>query len=171
MLSNMHVDIETLYRDFFTPLFRFVFFRTQDYDVANDITQTSFLKFLERKDTPTDSVHAQKLLFTIARTTLIDYWRLAHTRKSESLSEGDNVIGTLKNPEELMQTEQDKLFVRDVLSGLSDIESDVVSLRLSGEVGYESIAETLDISVDNVRQIYSRALKKVGKVLRESGRF
>ena len=69
----MHIDDEALYNEFFTPLFRYLFFRTKDYNIANDLAQTSFLKFLRQDKKALEKEYAVKLLFTIARNTLIDY--------------------------------------------------------------------------------------------------
>ena len=168
---DSRVDTEILYTELFTPLFRFVFFRTKDYDVALDVTQTTFLKFLEQETMPNDSEHAKRLLYTIARTTLVDHWRSAQLRTHESLKSDDVFAGTLPTPEELAQQRQDTAFVQAVLTTLTDTEAEIIALRLSDEMSYDHIAALLDIREANARQIYSRALKKVEAVLRDSGQF
>ena len=63
--QNKAVDNEQLYRELFTPVFRYVFFRTRDRDLASDLTQSSFLKYMLQKKktnrktarTPSDLYH------------------------------------------------------------------------------------------------------------------
>jgi len=163
-----HIDSETLYKEFFTPVFRYIFFRTKDYDIANDLTQTSFLKFLNHQDQKIKKDYAVRLLFVIARNTLIDYWRTENKRNHENIEEVEDIPSSDPTPEEIAITRQDKEFVSKILKGLSDVEEEIVSMRLSGDIEYEIIATTLGISVVNARKIYSRAIKKIGVVFNNS---
>lgn len=163
--SNASFDTEILYRDFFTPVFRYLFFRTKEYKIATDLTQTTFLKFLTQSRIPETKEHAQKQLFVIARTTLIDYWRSSARRMVGSLSEVDSFPGTERNPEEESIAREYAEIVHSLLGMLSEEESEIVSMRLSGDVPYTEIAEAFGITSTNVRQIYSRALKKIGTIL------
>jgi RNA polymerase sigma-70 factor (ECF subfamily) len=165
------VDVDVLYRELFTPLFRYVYFRTGDYDVASDVTQTSFLKFLTQLGEVSDQVHAQKLLFVIARHTLIDYWRSAAVRRTVSRDDWEEVGSSEPTPEEYVRSQEESDFIRLILTDLSEVEADVVSLRLSGDIHYDTIAETLTLSPDNARQIYSRALRKIRAQLIEKKYF
>lgn len=162
---------DILYRELFTPLFRYLFFRTKDYDVANDLTQASFLKFLSQKDKPKEKLHAHKLLYTIARTKLIDYWRVEGRREHESLDSHGEVEGNFIAPDEAAILADDKMFIQRVLGRLGGVEGEVVAMRLSGDVEYEVIAVTLNISAVNARKIYSRAIQRIGEELRESNYF
>ena len=167
----MHIDDEALYNEFFAPLFRYLFFRTKDHNIANDLTQTSFLKFLSQEKKALEKEYAVKLLFTIARNTLIDYRRVETKRIHENVDDIENIRSEILNPEEDAILEEDKKFVREILHQLDDLEGEVFSMRLSGEIDYTTIAATLGISSVNARTIYSRALKKVGAELKKSNRF
>ena len=153
-------DIETLYRDLFTPLFRYVFFRTHDYDVACDITQNSFLKFLSQKQQPTSAEHAHKTLFVIARNTLIDHWRSAAHRLT-TVTDLDAQADYEASIEATLIAQEDCVFVHDILKTLSEREAEVITLRMSGDVSYTLIAEILDTTADNARQLHTRALQKL----------
>ncbi len=167
----IHIDNEALYNEFFTPLFRYLFFRTKDHNIANDLTQTSFLKFLCQEKKALEKEYAVKLLFTIARNTLIDYRRVETKRVHENIDDIENIRSEILNPEENAVLEEDKKFVREILHQLDDLEGEVVSMRLSGEIDYDTIAGALGISSVNARKIYSRALKKVGAELKKSNCF
>jgi RNA polymerase sigma-70 factor, ECF subfamily len=156
-----HIDSETLYKEFFTPIFRYIFFRTKDYDLANDLTQTSFLKFLNHKDHKIKKDYAIKLLYVIAKNTLIDYWRVQKNKNYEKIEEIDEIKSSDLNPEEMAIVEEDKKYIIEILNELNEIEKEVVTMRFSGDLEYKIIAETLGISIINTRKIYSRAIKKI----------
>jgi len=169
--DQAHFDNEILYNEFFTLLFRYIFFKTQDYDIANDLTQTSFLKFLKNNKNIKDKQYASRLLFTIARNTLIDYWRVESKKKTVSLDEIVDVPTNELNQEENAILEEDKKLINDILRYLNDIEREVVLMRVSGDEDYETISSVLKISTTNARKIYSRAIQKVGVLFRSNNLF
>lgn len=164
-------NLDELYRECFTPVFRYLYLRTKDYDLASDLTQSSFLKFMRQKNNPMNAEHARKLLFVIAKSALIDNWRSAAGHRTYSLDEGPEVGDDGISQEEESIRKEDSDHVKLILSDLSEIENEVISMRLSSEIGYDAIGEALQISAVNARKIYSRAIKKVGTILKSSGRF
>jgi RNA polymerase sigma-70 factor (ECF subfamily) len=156
---------EALYTELFTPLFRYLFFRTHDHEVANDLTQAVFLKFLLQKERPGHKEHAHRLLFTIARTTLIDHYRVRGRRVTVSIDEVPEFPSDALDPQEVAVQEEEKRFISAALAQLSADEAEIVALRLSGDVSHDTVAEVMGISVANARQIYSRSLKKIKGLL------
>lgn len=163
-----YINNEDLYVEFFTPLFRYLFFRTKSYEIANDLTQTSFLKFLTKNDKKYDKKYAVRLLFTIARNTLIDYFRVEGKKKFEAIEYIKEIQSDDLNPEEKATLNEDITFIRKLIEDLDDLEREIVMMRLSGDVDYKTIASILNISVVSARQIYSRAIKKVETTLKSS---
>ncbi len=161
-------ETDELYNELFTPLFRYVYLRTKSYDLASDLTQSAFLKFLLQENRPTTKEHSQRLLFTIARTLLIDHWRVSGKRAEESI-EGTNfdTESDMPSPERNFEISENEILVKKILSELKETEEEVVILRLTSDMSYEDIAESLSISSSNARQIYRRALQKVKKLLEE----
>ena len=159
--TTLGLDTDALYRELFTPLFRYVFFRTRDYDLACDLTQTSFLKFLSHDHADLSPEHAQKRLFVIARNALIDHWRAAPTLRTEVRDDLDTFSTAVVDAETALITADDQRFVQELLAGLSEREAEIVSMRLADDVSYATIAAVLDLAEANVRQIYSRALSKL----------
>jgi RNA polymerase sigma-70 factor (ECF subfamily) len=160
-------DDESLYNELFTPLYRFLFFRTRDAEIANDLTQSAFLKFLLQKEKPQGQEHAHRLLFTIARTTLIDHWRVEGKRAHVSIDEVPELSGNMRDPQEEAMFAEEKRFIGAALAQLAADEAEIVALRLAGDVSYDAVAAVVGVSVANARQIYSRALKKLKQTLDE----
>ena len=153
---------EALYRELFTPLFRYFVFRTKDKETAEDLTQSTFLKFLLQENLPTERLHAIRLLYAIARTILIDHYR-SNARKPRESLEAKNIdpMSDEQTAEAAYSDNEDAAYAKSLLADLSDTEEEIVSLRILTEMEYADIALTTNNSEVNVRQIYSRALKKL----------
>ncbi len=170
MARIMSIEHETLYREYFTPLFRYIFFRTRDGELASDLTQTIFLKFMTSGNIPNNELHAKRILFTIARNSLIDHWR-SKKNIHDSLDEIGDVPANEPNPEQNAITNEDIEFVKNILADFTDTEQEIISMRFAGNMDYKIISETLSITADNARQIYSRAIGKIESIIRKSNNF
>ncbi len=162
------INDEVLYTEYFTPVFRYFSLRTKNYDTAIDLTSSTFLKFLKQENKGTDKNHSIRLLFTIARTQIIDHWRYKKRHQSESIEENEEEYKSNDpDPQENFEKQGDIILVRTVLDSLDDQEKEIVTLRISSDMSYKDIAYSIGISSDNARQIYSRGLKKIKKLLEE----
>lgn len=167
----IYTDYDTLYLELFAPLFRYLLFRTKDYDTANDLTQTSFLKFFKQENKPKDKEHAIKQIYTIARNTLIDYYRVENKKRYESEIEIENIKDDNLNQEERAIINEDIKFVKELLAEMDDREQEIITMRLTLDMDYKNIAEKLKMNIENIRKIYSRALQKIKVEIIKSKRF
>ncbi|MDQ5953224.1 MAG: hypothetical protein QG551_452 [Patescibacteria group bacterium] len=161
-LKEIRQSYDGLYREFFTPLFRYFFFRTKNNETSKDLTQSVFLKFLNQGYKEREKEHNVKLLFTIARTSLIDFYRKSSRRLEESLDAKErDVPSSDPDPEIIFESKEKVSLVQDVLKTLSESEEEIVVLRMTTDMSYKEMAKVLELKEDNIRQIYSRALKKM----------
>jgi RNA polymerase sigma-70 factor (ECF subfamily) len=125
----------------------------------DEIHQAVFLKFHQSRHLYDSKYAVLQWLFVIARTTLTD-----HLRKSQ------RAVVTSNNDEAWQQAElasleerQDSSSDSDLpsLDSLSERERNVVTLRVIDELSYEDIAARVGQTEASVRQILSRALKKL----------
>lgn len=139
----------------YEKIYVFCYFKVHNREIAEDITQETFLKYFE---TTQYLEKGKKLafLYTIARNCCIDYFRKTkQTVDIDSLSElsvemTDN-SGTI-------------IAVRCAVSKLNDEEQELVLLRYGNDLGISDIAEYLDIS----RFAVYRKLKAIEKQLKET---
>ncbi len=121
---------------------------------------------------PSTKDHSIKLLFTIARTTLIDHWRVVGKHYHDSLEEKEiDPVSTIPTPERQYEIQEGEVLLGELLDCLSETERDIVTLRMTSDMSYEDISHVSQISSDNARQIYSRALRKVQRLLQEDPRY
>jgi len=142
------MDYETQY----DKIYRYCYFKLNNATVAEDITQETFLRFLENN---TYQEHGKGLnyLYTIARNLCIDEFR---KRVPEELPEDLSDEGV----EERMI---ESLAMRLALKQLTPMEREIVLLRFVNEVPVKVICELQECS----RFALNRRLKQMLKKLRE----
>jgi len=142
------VDHEAVY----DKLYRYCYFKLRDPQAAEDVTQESFLRWVE---------HGQKggegYLYTVARNLCTDHWRRC---RMEPL------------PEDLPQPgpEEDVILRTDLgqaLDMLAEDERELLLLRWVDQLPVGTIAKLLGISRFAVYRRTERALKQLREQLGE----
>lgn len=150
-----------LYTIYFTPVFRYIYYRVRDKETTNDLTQTVFLKVLQSlKRYQEKNKSPLAYFFTVARNTVIDYWRkkkeisIDYSEKFLEMSAADNQL------ESVEKTDVSQILHR-AISQLTDTEQEVIVLKFINDLPNREIAELLKKTEEAVRQLQYRALKKL----------
>lgn len=159
-----------IYKLYFTPIYRYIFLRIQKKEETEDLVQVVFLKvyrninnYQERKVPPL------AYFFTVARNTVIDYWR----KQKETNNEGTEKIPvelekSSGNPLQIVQNKEIYKTIRAAIKQLSEEQQEVIILKFINEMRNEEIAKILDKSEQAIRQLQCRALKILRKILKDS---
>ena len=145
----------------YTPVYHFLRKRTGHQETADELCQNVFLKCYERLnhyDQRSGTVYTW--VFTIARNTLIDHYRKHQSESVADLSEIPS-SGREADTSHDSAARLDARFVAKLLERLPELEADVVTLRAINEMPYTEISKIIKKRESAVRQIYSRALKKL----------
>lgn len=150
---------DLLYKNFLTPLYRYVLSRCGDINLSDDICQTTFLRFYEALPRYENNKSPLAYLFTIARNLIINEH---HKLKPEYLdNETIFEVGDDSNFTEEIDTKitykQIKVFIKE----LSASEQDVINLIYLSELDTKEVASVLEQQEEWVRQVKHRALKKL----------
>ena len=155
---------EDMYKSNAPLIYRFMFWRTKDQMLAEDLTSNVFEKAWRTRRSFTGG-SAKAWLYRIARTTLIDYWR----KKKEVPDDGDIIARAVSDSAELDEALDQSMAVTEMRKALAKLPPDmrqVVRCRfIEGRSARETAAQ-LNISEANVRVIQYRALKKLRNYLR-----
>jgi len=140
-------------------LFAYLVRMSGEGELARDLLQESFAKYLERYGCDRLSV---PLLFTIARNAFFD---VARKRKKypEAAPETDPA-GPDPEAEVLIREEYRR--VVDAFQRLDLAEREVLSLVVSSGLSYRAIAETVGISEANVKVKVHRARLRLRDILK-----
>jgi len=148
------------YELYFVPIFRYIYFRVKSKVEAEDLTQEVFLKAYRAIENFEDKNKSPlAYFFTIARNTVIDYWR----KKKELVVNKDETFEKIsdKNSDPLKLTEQKEIrdFVKQAIEDLTQDQQEVIILKFINERTNQEIANLLNKSEEAVRQLQCRALK------------
>lgn len=145
--------------------------RVLDVDVAWDLTAETFARALGqcaqfRGHAPEEE---QGWLFTIARAQLSHYWRRGEVERAALARMGVEVPeltdADIERVETLGALAELRPAVADALAQLPDAQRHAVELRVVGELAYEEVAATLQVSEDVARARVSRGLRAMAQRL------
>lgn len=148
----MSIDIEEQY----DKIYRYCYFHLHSRELAEDVTQEAFLRFLEHYKCLT-ALSALKCLYTIARNLCVDEYRKPGT---ESINESVTDIAV----EETLIT---NLAVRAALFRLTPDEQELLLIRYVNEVPVAAIAKIYGISRFSVYRKLKTASDRFREELRK----
>jgi RNA polymerase sigma-70 factor (ECF subfamily) len=161
-----------LYERYMNQIYRYIYYRVGDQGLAEDFTETVFLKVWENLSSfDITRISFKGWLFRVAQNRLVDYYR---TRKTQqSLDEVFDVPDPQLSPEELVIASEHEALVISALRQLKQEYQDVLTLRFINNLSHAETAKTLDRSVGAVRVLQHRALQALDKqievLIREQG--
>lgn len=153
-------DFAQVYEEHVWRVYGFLAYRLRDRQTAEDLTQMTFERALRawpRFDPRRAS--ERTWLMAIATNLLIDH---ARRRRAEPVADPAEleVPAAPGSDEHALSAE-----LREALQQLSERERQVLALRFGGDLGAEEIAGVMGLSVANVHQIVSRALRRLRSLM------
>jgi RNA polymerase sigma-70 factor (ECF subfamily) len=157
-------DFEEAYVNYARRIYGYLFHRTRDVHLSEDLTSTVFEKaWRARKTFHGGSIKAW--LYTITRHVLADHWRskkaIAVDDIEEWPDETDSIEVRLDKAIEL-----ERLY--RALNRLPDVMREVVKLRFIVGLSAKRTADILGITEGNVRIIQYRALRRIRDYINEN---
>lgn len=162
MKQDLEKEFEQIYEKFSKLIFRFVYLKTSQYELAEDLTSETFLKFWKRLAADQTVENDKALLYTIANGLIIDFYRKGERKKKTSLENIDErvFIGEENLEEEIFKKEQIKI----IFSALQKIKKEyqeVLILHYVEDFGISEIAELIKKKETAVRVLLHRAIKSL----------
>lgn len=140
----------------YDKIYRYCYFKLSDQQMAEDITQETFLRFLENSNY---CERGQKIryLYTIAHNLCVDIYR---GRQTEALEDKHFI----EDKEDEILT---NITVKEAVSQLAKEEQELLFLRYVNEVPVSDICSILKISRFSLYRKNLKVLKKLKNLLRE----
>ena len=158
-----------IYNKYYTPVYRYIYFRTGRSNEAEDLAQEVFIKAYKAFGNYTYSDHDPLAYFyTIARNTLIDRSRKKKIVLVDEDSTPDVADPGLQRDQELMRDDDAKELHRNI-ARLPKEQQDVIILRFIQELSTKEIAAVLGTKAEAVRKLQSRGLKSLREIFNEHG--
>ncbi len=153
-----------LYDLFLDRVYRFIYYRVNRREDAEDLTEQIFVKVFEGLPEYQDAgLPFEAWLFRVARNHLIDFYR---THKSHAPL--DVAIETANDSASLLDQLDIKLTmenVRESLKKLPDSYREIIILKFIDDRDNEEISKILDKPVAHIRVLQNRAIKALKKII------
>lgn len=145
-------------------VFRFLYHYTGDRHTAEDLIQDTFIKFWQVRSTLDPYNSPKSLLFKIARNLALNH--ISRKPKHKQISQQDELLVNIcLNPEK----EYDLIFLMDdfqrAINVLPERCKAIFILSRYENFCYSEIADTLDISLQTVKNQMNKAISVLKKIL------
>lgn len=158
--QNGQLDkFDQLYDKYVRKIYRFVYYKTFNREVTEDLVSQAFLKALEnigsfRKIKGT----FQAWLYQIARNTVID-----HYRKDRDEIDVDSIWDLESSDEVFKKIEQRELLekVFKILNKIDTEKREILMLKIWDELSYKEISEITGKTEASLKMTVSRILKNI----------
>jgi RNA polymerase sigma-70 factor (ECF subfamily) len=158
--QDQHALFHKLFEEYQDSIFRFVFFRVSNRQIALDITQDVFVRLWGYLSKGGAIDHEQAFVYRIARNAVIDYYKRS---KSSSL---DDMMESGFDPESHMHT--DEIFRNDdiktvqlLLEELDEESKQIMFLRYTEEKPIEEIATLFGKTTNAMTVRIHRIIKRL----------
>ena len=167
------MDIEKLYREYFTPVYRYTLSLVHDPDMAEEITQETFFRALKKINGYRGEASLKVWLCQIARNLSFD--SLKRQSKTTALTKHDDdesddyelPAGSESNPEEQLLRKQTAMKIHRILHDLKEPYKEVFQLRTFGDLSFAEIGELFGKSESWARVTYYRSRMMIKEELYE----
>lgn len=146
-----------LYERHSGKVFGFLSNRIQKRKEAEDLLQEVFFKLHRSKHLYNKTLPFSPWLFSITRSVLLDF------KKKKNLEDlvQESELDKMPHPEK-QQVDHD---LQGLVSQLPQIQSEALSLRVFEDKTFDEIASRLSTSPENARQLVSRGIKQLKRIL------
>jgi RNA polymerase sigma-70 factor (ECF subfamily) len=156
-----------LYRQFVTPIFRYLCSRTENVQEAEDLTSQTFIKALESLPQLRRADRFAPWLFTIARNKAMDHFRKQKKHVDVQTTDPQMFVDHQDLAAGLIRSERVAQLI-PLLERLDEPDLELLRLRFLGELTFREIAEVTQRSSSAVKKSYYRLLARLKRQLEES---
>ncbi len=157
-------DLAAIYDDYYQPMYRYIYRRVGEVEIARDLTADLFgclLQAAQNGRGPDQNIKAW--LFRTAHNTVIDFYRYRRHRRHLPLIE--ELVNDGNDPVRLSESQLSADMVRAALRQLTPTQQQVISLKFLEGLSNRETAELLDKPVGAVKSLQHRALAALHRIL------
>jgi len=165
--SNLDEEaLGELYDRYEMKIYSYIYRRTSDQTLAEDLTSQVFLKMLE-------AIHNDKTwhssfsgwLYRIAHNLVIDHYRTRDRQKQVSIDDAPLLPDTGLSPVRAAEIALDSEYLKSAIRRLTDEQALVISLRFLEGYSFGEIADMMDKTEGAVKALQHRAVATLRQLL------
>ena len=153
------MDIEEIYRTYFSAVYRYIRSISRDEALAEDVTQETFFKAMKKLDQFRGDCDIRIWLCQIAKRTLYDRLKKEGRQLPVPDAGGEEPVHT--DLEACMADHSLALRIHEILHRMKEPYKEVFSLRTFGELSYADIGGIFGKSENWAKVTYYRARVKI----------
>jgi len=156
--------IGAIYDRYFSDVYRFVCYRLNDEQVAEDIASDVFVRMLEATQAgrgPQTNIKAW--LLATASHIVIDYLRKVYRRPESELPE--SLPDKLPEPEQEYEKTEHGRRIKAAMATLTEAQAYVLTLRFNHGYSLEETADLMQKNINSVKQLQFRALAALNRAM------
>lgn len=164
-VSDYAGELEKIIAAYYEDIYKFCFRKIRNPAEAQDITQDTFIRFMDAADTYTDIEKPKALLYTIAKNLCLN-----STKRMQPISLDELESGDMPTTGDFTDESLQKLCLFDAVSALPDEQQEILLLRYGQDLKVNEIAEILGLSRFQVMYRERSALDRLRKNMRREDR-
>lgn len=162
----LYRSFEVIYKQFAQGLFRFIYFKVSDYELTQDLTEDTFVRYWQVLIKGVNIENHKAFLYRIAKGKVFDYYRKKGKSRRIGLEKIDErllgVIDTVEDSISLKQ-EVEQIYIR--MKKLKKEFQDVILLHYVEDLEIKEIAFVLNKQENAVRVLLHRGLRSLRKIV------
>ena len=154
-------SMDEIYQKYAQTVYRFILSKTQDADVAEELTQETFYQAIRSIDRYDESCKITTWLCGIAKNLWLSESR---RKKYHPIAEPDPTASDISpTPDEVAESSDGKMNLLRKIHQLPETEKEVLLLRATGELSFREIGELFGKTENWARVTFYRAKQKLRK--------
>lgn len=155
-------NIEQIYNEYFETVKKYLFCLTNNNDIAEELTQETFYRAVQKIDTFKGESKISTWLCTIARNVWYD--ELRKNKRIQNISEEQLMtIEDENNLEDIILSNNDREEMHNKIQELDKVTKKVIYLRIIGELSFKEIGNILNKTENWARVTFYRGKQKLMK--------
>lgn len=159
--SNHAGEFEKIIAAYYEDIYKFCCWKIRDPAEAQDMTQDTFVRFMDAADTYTDIEKPKALLYTIARNLCLNWVKRVRPVSLDELESGGAPVA-----DDFADASIRKIYLSIAVSALPDDQKEILLLRYGQDLKVGEIAEILGLSRFQVMYRIRGALDRLRKNMR-----
>lgn len=151
--------LDCLVKKYYADVYRYAYFLMGHKELAEDITQETFLLFIQKLPRYHHMGKCRSYLFRIAHNVYVDYYR----KKSNTMQ--DSYIESVENYAQETEDTTGSLTMEYYLYQIHSREREILLLHYYYEFTYHQIALILSLGVSNVKYHAHKGLKTLHELM------
>jgi len=173
LISRVRDDgsaFDELYNYYFPRVYNYVHYRVADSHDCDDLTSQIFEKLFSRfKYYQPGRATFSAWLFSIARHTVVDYYRSQARMRDTSLEITIELIDSKPEPSDIVAFNETQQHLLKALESLTQREREIIALKFWSGSSNRDIATLIEVSESNIAVILFRAMRRLRTILEARG--